>query len=140
MQPDIEKVAELLKHPMVQAWIDEWTKAAPYRKRHADCRRCGWPHYKHMLCGAGATFGSFRLGNHTYSVDASNVEWSICLFESLGSFGFHWKNDIFFDVKDGVVVVTYWTPYNNCPNQKQWNIPLLEWKSIADFIERKRGS
>ncbi|MDE2021231.1 MAG: hypothetical protein KGJ13_12925 [Patescibacteria group bacterium] len=53
------------------------------------------------------------------------------------SLGFHWRNETFFDVNGGNVVVTYLDEYNGSANFRRWEIPLNEWKSIADFIASK---
>ena len=139
MQPNREQVAELKKNSIVAAWIeahqkDKWHMPGDADK-HADCRVCGWPHNKHVMCGMGATFGFVRLGRHTFSIDASNVGYMLHFVGQLGGRGFHWRNETFFDVRDGQVVVTYLENFNNTPQLKTWTIPPLEWQSIAKSVE-----
>ena len=137
MQPNKERVSELKKHPFVAAWIAEKQADNLYGTPYPDCHSCGWPHAPNVLCGMGATFGSLNFGGNTYSIDASNVEYMLDLLNGLSDMGFHWKNEIFFDVKDGVVTITRFEQYNNCPNKRTWLVPLPEWQSIADFISAR---
>ena len=140
MQPNREQVAELKKNPVVAAWIeahqkDKWHMPGD-SDRHADCRICGWPHDKHVQCGMGATFGFVQLGRHPFSIDASNVEYMLHFTEQLAQGrGFHWRDETFFGVKDGKVVVTYLESFNNSPQLKTWTIPLNEWRSIVKSVD-----
>lgn len=138
MQPNLAQVTELRKDPTIAAWVSTYKKSLMKWEDRSDCRACGWPHAKVLLCGSGATFGTVRLGGASYAIDASNVEFMLNFVRSLGP-GFHWKNEIFFDVDDNTVVVTHLEKYNNCPQVMKWRIPLLEWRSITEFVERQTG-
>lgn len=135
MHPTKSEVARLMENPTVKAWIAEYTdyKGRPY----PNCPACGWPHAPSVGCGIGAQFGTAFLGGHVFGIDASNVEYMLDLVSKFGSLGFHWRNETFFDVKGSNVVVTYLDDYNGSANLRRWEIPLDEWKSIADFIASK---
>lgn len=120
------------RSPTVSAWIADYQSSHPWRKNAADCSRCGWPHDPHVLCGR-ATFGQVRLGYETYYIDGSNVDFMLGFVKGLGP-GFHWKNDIFFDVLDDIVTVTSLWAFNGCPQKRVWKIPVAEWRSISDFV------
>ena len=52
------------------------------------------------MCGVGATFGFVRLGRHSFSIDASNVEYMLHFTEQLSEGrGFHWRDETFFGGK-----------------------------------------
>ncbi len=128
-----------LRHdPMVVAWIEDYESQrikGPGYKPHADCRYCGWPHSEHSLCGLGATFGRVRLGSDWTYIDRSNVEYMVNFVKNLGP-GFHWKNQVYFDVEDGTVLVRRIEYFNGHPHERVWSIPLNEWKSIVDHVAR----
>lgn len=125
----------LRHHPMVEAWITvSQLRECPRRE---DCAKCGFPHDKHLLCGRGATFGELRIGGHTYYVDTSNVEYFLRFMESITNEVFHWRDDITFQrTTKGNVKVTFFTPFNNTPQKREWDIPDSEWKSIVDFLQK----
>jgi hypothetical protein len=125
-----------MRDSIIEAWIKDYQGGDPWRKNRADCHQCGWPHAANLLCGGGSTFASVRLGENTYYVDGSNVDFMLAFVKKLPS-GFHWKNEVFFEVKDGRVIVWRIEPYNNCPRLKKWEIPLREWQSITDFVRRQ---
>ena len=137
MQPNKEQVVELSKNSIVAAWIKTYRKDSWCR--HPKCNACGWPHAPNLLCGSGATFGETLIGAHTYYIDASNVEFMLHFVGQLGS-GFHWRDEIFFEVKADHVIVSRIEPYNNSPHIKKWMIPLREWQSITEFVESRRPS
>lgn len=142
MQPDRSQVVELLKNPILRAWIDDYQTANAFAfekkgKKYPNCRDCGWPHNVHTRCGMGATFGSVRLGGDSYYIDASNVEFMLGFVTKLSENGFHWKNGIYFDVRDGNVVVTSLWQFNGHPQVRRWTIPLREWQSITGFVQTR---
>lgn len=122
----------LLQNPMVRAWIHSYRQRA---HTHEECMHCGWPHDKHIMCGWGATFGCVKLGGELIAIDASNVEYLITFLEKFPS-GFHWRDEIFIDVLDGQVMITYLTVYNNTPSWKVKKIPMREWQSISEYVEK----
>ena len=141
MQPNKEQVAALRKNSVVAAWIRQSSSSKDFLgKNHPDCSICGWPHSPYVQCGVGAMFGSVRLGGCQFGIDASNVEYMLSLIGGLGDLGFHWKNERFFNVKDGAVVVTYFEQFNGHPNMKQWRIPLGEWQAIVDFVGERASA
>jgi hypothetical protein len=88
------------------------------------------------MCGSGSTFGQVRLGGTTYYIDASNVEFMLQFVEKLGP-GFHWRGEVYFDVRKGKVVISHVEAYNNCPHVKTWEITLGEWQSIVESVSSK---
>jgi hypothetical protein len=130
------KTSYKLRHnPTVEVWIQEYQKDGWHQ--YPDCQSCGFPHNSTILCGRGATFGSVWLGAEQYSIDASNVNYMLQFVQSLGP-GFHWKNEVFFDVQSSKVIVRHIDKYNDTPDVKVWEIPLEQWDSIKDFVQRKR--
>jgi hypothetical protein len=127
----------LRQNSVVQAWIAAYQNTL--RHPYPDCQWCGWPHAEVLLCGSGSTFGCVRLGGTTYYIDMGNVEFMLSFVNKLGP-GFHWKNEIFFNVEDGNVVVSHIEPFNNCPHVKKWTIPLAEWQSITDSVSNQCDS
>ncbi len=122
--------------PMIQAWIDAYSKQHErWGPPHVDCKFCGWPHDKHLVCGGGATFGLVRLGGKDYSVDKSNVDVMVRFIEERPS-GFHWRNDIYFEVVENGVRVHFIEDFNNHPHRKSWLIPRPEWESIAKYVNQ----
>jgi hypothetical protein len=126
-------------NPLVKQWIknhqDFNMRINPILgKPHSECTGCGWPHDKHLMCGMGSEFGQVRLGDDTYYIDSSNVNYMVKFVEKLGSNSFHWKNEIFFKVEGGNVEVTHLRNYNNSPQVITWSIPLAEWESISKFV------
>lgn len=119
------------QNPRVLAWINAYQKEV-----YKECPSCKWPHSPNVMCGMGATFGCVRLGGNTYYIDASNVEFMLGFVEKLGP-GFHWKDEIFFDVKNDAVTVTHLESYNNTPQLKRWTIPVNEWQSIVEFVQSR---
>ena len=128
------RVNELRTNALVTAWIKTYQGAGTWRK-HPDCFKCGWPHAENLLCGSGSTFGCVTLGGNSYYIDSSNVDYMVDFVSKLGP-GFHWKNEVYFDVKGQKVVISRIEPYNNCPHVKRWEIPLNEWKSIVEEVQR----
>jgi len=122
---------ELRNNPTVKAWIKDYQ----LDKKHKDCQICGFPHHENLICGS--TFGQVRIGEDIYSISASNVDYMLNFVNKLGSYGFHWKNEVYFDIKDDIVTITSIWQYNNSPQLRQWSIPLVEWNSIVGFIENK---
>lgn len=127
-----EKASKLRNSPMVKAWIAARSARQSYSD-DKDCHRCGFPHASNLLCGAGATFGRLTLGGHAYSIDYSNVIYFHDFVTNLGKgWGFHWRDEIFFERKeDGGVEVRYIEQFNNTPQIKTWRIPPAEWASIV---------
>lgn len=80
-------------------------------------------------------FGSVILGEHTYYIDTSNVDFMIYFVSKLPSNYHHWKNEVFFAVEDGQVLIFRLESYNNCPHWRRWSIPLSEWQTIVDFVQ-----
>lgn len=139
LYPPPTPVAELRKERIIEAWIKNYQNEYPGKERYADCRSCGWPHHPQYLCGRGSTFGSVRLGGELCGIDSSNVEYMLHLVKTLGP-GFHWRDEIFFDLVGDKVEVRRLDYYNNTPSVKTWNIPLMEWKSIVDWIESRKSA
>jgi hypothetical protein len=124
--------SELRHDPIVKAWINTYQTNNVWKKQYTDCKYCGWPHSG--MCGS--VFGVMKLCGDNYWIDQSNVEYMLDFVQNLGS-GFHWKNEIFFDVIDEKITIQFFEKYNNTPQKKSWIVPINEWKSIVKFIEDK---
>lgn len=119
---------------MVQAWIELYQHKRVPLPIHDDCESCGFPHPENLLC-SGAIFAYAPIGGHLYSININNIEYFVGLREKGNAGGFHWRNDTFFRrTEDGNVEITFYTPYNNTPQQNKWVIPAMEWKSIVDSV------
>lgn len=132
----MKQAQALRKDPMIEAWIDAYQTADKKWSTHEDCRRCGFPHSPHVLCGVGAQFGRLKLGADMYSIDYSNVVFFHSFMLELGTgWGFHWRNQTYFKRDDtGAVEVRYIEQYNNHPQVKLWRIPAAEWASIVASV------
>lgn len=140
MQPNKAQVAELLKNPIVQAWVTEFQKnQSAWGPKLNNCKYCGWPHRDTAPCGMGATFGQVTLGSSTYWISAGEVEFMLSFVAGLANYGHHWKREIFFDVVDDAVVVTHLEEYNNTPQIYKWVISLNEWETITAEMRRRAG-
>lgn len=125
------RLKELRQHPMVMQWIKDYQGNDRWKLAYKDCRGCGFPHAPNLLCAMGSVFGELRIGQHTYYVDQSNVDFFVA-FREKPKEGFHWKNDVYFRrLPDGAVEVTYFDQYNNCPQERRWRIPATDWASIV---------
>ena len=129
------------ENTIVQAWIKDYQafqNKVGFKTTYSTCKYCGFPHRQydidHHTCGN--VFGMVRLGGEYYWIDKSNVEYMLYFVQTQLGTGFHWKAQIYFSVEDENVIVTHLSSYNNTPHKNTWTIPLLEWKSITDEVER----
>lgn len=130
------KASKLRHDPMVEAWIAAYQ--ADQVTPHEDCKHCGFPHDKHLLCGG--TFGKLVFGGNAYYIDRSSlIYWRGFVDDYAPQGAFHWKHERFFRRTDAGVEVTFFAPYNNCPQKVVWLIPENEWASICSAVAVASG-
>ena len=124
-----------------QNLIDGWIKEAQLDKfsKHEKCTACGYPHSPFILCGTGAVFGSAIFGGVQYAVDIGNMDYFVHLRSTIAR-GHHWKNDIYFYIENGEIVIRFITDFNYCPAIKEIKIPFIEWKTIIEQLKFMRSN
>lgn len=141
---DTEQNPSLAEDPIVQSWIAAHNAPGgyhdgshPMRQPYPTCDRCGWPHSPNAMCGIGATFGHAKIGGQTVYVDGSSVKALLSMVKQGFGPGFHWKNDVYFDVEGDEVVVRYIWFFNAWPQQATWRISKAEWASVVGWVHNR---
>jgi hypothetical protein len=126
-----EKAKEIRHAPMVEVWIQERQRI---HGAIEDCKSCGFPHNKHILCNQ-APFAEIKFGGDSYSISLSNLVWWHDFIQGFVPVGaYHWSKERFFrNTLEGIEVV-FFTKYNNHPQRNAWLIPHMEWRTIVEQV------
>lgn len=126
--------AALLSNPIVLKWIETYKEVNSIS--HAICDKCGFPHYKNILCGRGAIFGAMRLGSKIYWIDASNVEYFISFYDQAQKDNVDFKRDIQFSRKNSKEIeIFFYENYNNIPQKNTCNFSSQEWELVVNKLK-----